>query len=1367
MIKSESLKLLALTKASDLENAKLMISESTEHLLNEDNQSEVAVALCLKQFENYERLLKNGKWLEPDEDFKKITSLYSTKEKRKLRDVHVNCSLDHYVMILMSKCKLVHTTTPDQHLKLFEEIFKAFKRLSKIQWIALLLKFAASFNNLQIIFDFDHDSIDLIDPTKNRNTKGIYNCKKTYVLIGAKGLLDQESEKVCRVMSSIAHEISHFVMHLLYNNDAKPYAQLDKENEQNFKKVFDKCHEKVLEEKTIIKVFLYNKSIQHAELIVCVPHILANHSLDENREKLNKLQSIFSELFEYFSAKIIGDLNRELPKIESKLKTREINDICGFVRAQEDFKVSFKSVLNFETNLQENPTIIKSNCVRLSVKCVYENFKINNMLENTVWAKCEQFDNETIFDMIVKATKACETSTLVISCEGKTKELTNELIKRILKSSSKTKLIVIVTAGSEFEAYKCEKHEHSFSQLTEESQQKLLQTLITFQGVKVELSQILNKNSSLIQLFDLDDLLDEKSIKIGTKIKFSDVNIYVERNFLKPDAKWNIGLQKFEPEPMGFKETFLSGENKNVFLLIAEPGSGKSTEFKVIARKTKENFPTAFVTYIDLKIYTKAFEKDGKVSMEFNEGKKIAEYFAGKVLKLKNLESKIFVELFTSNRVIFLFDGVDEISPSFKEFVIKMMVGIKDKSANQLWIATRPHLKAELEKSLEIKAYKFTEFSEDDRQEFFNRIFHSIDDKEDRTRVLVKVNELVAKIEKLWRRRLVFNPLLLLMVASLFEDDEEFEPSTANLFSIYNEFTKKFFKELAQKGPDAIEDFDRFMRKVNIEKYHCKKAFETLFAVNESEMKHIKSVFCDVPELPVDQIVRIGLMYDDGTGNCQFVHRTFAEFFVADFLFEAIWINFEESEAVAELWYYSMQYHSMIMKFIDDKLENFNYVEDFHASKKCTKIIIEHCQSKSEMMRWFTWNSCLNLIKFVSKTLSQEQKYVRYALTESVKAACQYQTIDFVRNLWSLIESFIENLQLEQFLTNEENWYEANMLTHAVVNEDEEVFKFFIDEGRKVASENEREIFFDPKSILSCSFVSIGRVLSRFIYKSYFEGCFKSENDLHHTLLSRACHNDVDMDTFECFIRKFRSSLSSDKIRKLCVPPGKADSFLMVAARSKSGKNFSRVWNFVVENFDESQQREFLLQENFRGLNVLHFSTLFDDVTSFIEIEKLYEEMFGIEKIKEILSKEFRFGENILHYSTDNKSAFEFLWMFMENLFGSLKLKNLLVKRCKFSDLAFDYLRDQHGKLSSIESFIFKTCTDISSPETFQFWFVAVVFSSKQFIEKLLAVIDAKQNLAEDFYSNLFEYRNSKNRSVLDYARNNWDDDVFELLLKK
>jgi hypothetical protein len=57
-------------------------------------------------------------------------------------------------------------------------------------------------------------------------------------------------------------------------------------------------------------------------------------------------------------------------------------------------------------------------------------------------------------------------------------------------------------------------------------------------------------------------------------------------------------------------------------------------------------------------------------------------------------------------------DGCDEISPSYKDTVIKLLHALKLMAEEQLWVTTQPHLKEELEDKLQQLCYTIEPFSE-------------------------------------------------------------------------------------------------------------------------------------------------------------------------------------------------------------------------------------------------------------------------------------------------------------------------------------------------------------------------------------------------------------------------------------------------------------------------------------------------------------------------------------------------------------------------------------------------------------------------------------------------------------------------------
>ena len=73
------------------------------------------------------------------------------------------------------------------------------------------------------------------------------------------------------------------------------------------------------------------------------------------------------------------------------------------------------------------------------------------------------------------------------------------------------------------------------------------------------------------------------------------------------------------------------------------------------------------------------------------------------------------------NKVVVMVDGFDEISPQYKQTVINMLQVLKlTTSLEQLWVTTRPHLRAELEDNLQQLSYTLQPFSEVEQVEFLN-----------------------------------------------------------------------------------------------------------------------------------------------------------------------------------------------------------------------------------------------------------------------------------------------------------------------------------------------------------------------------------------------------------------------------------------------------------------------------------------------------------------------------------------------------------------------------------------------------------------------------------------------------------------------
>jgi len=70
-----------------------------------------------------------------------------------------------------------------------------------------------------------------------------------------------------------------------------------------------------------------------------------------------------------------------------------------------------------------------------------------------------------------------------------------------------------------------------------------------------------------------------------------------------------------------------------------------------------------------------------------------------------------------------MFDGLDEISPFYKETVIDLLQALRQTAVEQLWVTSRPHLRAVLEDKLQQLCYTLEYFSEKDKVEFLTKLW--------------------------------------------------------------------------------------------------------------------------------------------------------------------------------------------------------------------------------------------------------------------------------------------------------------------------------------------------------------------------------------------------------------------------------------------------------------------------------------------------------------------------------------------------------------------------------------------------------------------------------------------------------------------
>jgi hypothetical protein len=366
-----------------------------------------------------------------------------------------------------------------------------------------------------------------------------------------------------------------------------------------------------------------------------------------------------------------------------------------------------------------------------------------------------------------------------------------------------------------------------------------------------------------------------------------------------------IDDEKSQSYSPSYSENIMQRENHHRFMLVADTaGMGKTTLLTHLSEQIKEKFPTHWLVRIYLNYYTKLFEEQ--------KGKEIdkawvIEFVSNKVLKLeRNLEKELFKKSFEGNgvnKLVVMLNGFDEICPNYKETVIDMMQILKQTSLEQLWVTTRPHLKDDLEDILQQISYTLQPFSEGEQVQFLEKFWTKhldleVKDQRGLKRLRIYAKALIRKLaQSISDKDRAFTgiPLQTRMIAEDFgeefrafywskESDPEL-PQKLDLLGLYKTFVDRKYdiyygvKATQTAGKVAAEDARDRDRKF-IKKQHQLLALEALLPEDILTFLQIN----DMSELNDEQLARIGIAQRNKEGKPHFIHRTFAEFHVAEFL---------------------------------------------------------------------------------------------------------------------------------------------------------------------------------------------------------------------------------------------------------------------------------------------------------------------------------------------------------------------------------------------------------------------------------------------------------------------------------------------------
>ncbi|KAG5678822.1 hypothetical protein PVAND_008456 [Polypedilum vanderplanki] len=478
----------------------------------------------------------------------------------------------------------------------------------------------------------------------------------------------------------------------------------------------------------------------------------------------------------------------------------------------------------------------------------------------------------------------------------------------------------------------------TFDELTEPLKSNIKNSTIVFQGKELKFKEIANfEILNQLNSKNIRKILNGKKLIIG-KSTITSHQFFKERKFIDTNYEgkyliWNYDMEKRDGKyeysdeikaiVKDFDMIYSEAKETKIFLLSDGAGAGKTTMMEQLAIKIKENCSRNWIAIIDLKSHLGVYEKYKNEKFYLNSSDDEKLHVKNAIVKIlieifslvDEFEMKVFEHLFMTNCVVLLFDGFDEIAPKFEEFFITLIVSINKLTDNQQWIATRPqhddNLKQKFSQNI---SYKLLPFDENETKNFITEYMRFQSFSGDYKIIMKLIDNL----------RIFQNALMLTMIVDLYIAGR-LSIENFNNFSLY-EATIELKKDiLAKKGEIPNRD-SNINSKCNLWEVHQIYALKTVlnaeqfedffnekFFDRENSYDKYDKKMIDISQLQIfkkwkkeklkwsaEAISRSGFLtifnWNTDKEYNQFIHRTYAEFFVAVFLIENITEAIEEGD---------------------------------------------------------------------------------------------------------------------------------------------------------------------------------------------------------------------------------------------------------------------------------------------------------------------------------------------------------------------------------------------------------------------------------------------------------------------------------------
>ncbi|XP_070505924.1 uncharacterized protein [Chironomus tepperi] len=549
-----------------------------------NNKSALKIAMESKNFVAYNYLhLRGFHTTNSNEIFDKfeeeVRNFVAQQRKQNVKEALLD---EQWSVNMLCNRSLIHNKriSKVQEKEYRKKIRNWYEDINKIRNGKQFLDVAASCTRLKIIFDFENDTVENASLSGPSSLGSMYPVSK-WIFIGAK-LSDKDKnsakQREQQIKGVLAHELCHYVMKLVYENNENPYF----EDKEDLRKMFEDIVQKIDKwsmvdgdgpkdkcNGIILSVYkLYDRDEFHQELIVRPVQMLAE--FDDNERLLGSLQNTYKDLFDFWFNHVVPDLPKHLKR---DINVIRLNRTIGLLPSIQELKYELCNEDKIEEITRNKIVVVQTNVPKLLFINILNYLKLKDEIlfdSKNIFVEPEKLNNLQLWDDFKNICDDNQKLNIFVDCTcGVPDELENIFVNKelnfifIMSNRIQHDQIKKIIKEQKMQDVQELELNYNWSDLTEISQKLLLKTKINFQN---------NSEPTLAELIISDHKTKKPSTSTSVNNDKEVINDLVDVQLL------NLLLEN-QPFSVNTKED--ENKSKEEFQFLFQPrGFIKKTKIK-------------------------------------------------------------------------------------------------------------------------------------------------------------------------------------------------------------------------------------------------------------------------------------------------------------------------------------------------------------------------------------------------------------------------------------------------------------------------------------------------------------------------------------------------------------------------------------------------------------------------------------------------------------------------------------------------------------------------------------------------------------------------------------------------------------------